>query len=286
MRVLIVGCGYVGIELGRQLAAAGHGVSGMRRSGSADAALRAAGITPVAGDITRVADLLPLRGRFDWVVDCVSSSHGDAGDYRAVYRDGMRNLVEAFAGTGLRALVYTSSTGVYGQGDGGWVDEDSATEPSAETSRVLVEAERVLLGAAGPGFPARVLRVAGIYGPGRGHLFRQFLRGEARMSAADRWMNMVHRDDVAGAVRVVLERGEPGGVYNAVDDEPVTQGDFLRWLASRTGLPVPPAGEPQAAGKRGDTNKRISNRRLRQGLGWVPAYPTFREGYAAMLQAG
>ncbi len=286
MRALIVGCGYVGLELGRQLVAAGHRVAGMRRSPGAAATLRAAGIEPIVGDATRAGDLRPLSGGFDWVVDCVSSSGGGAGEYREIYLGGMRRLVETFAGTGLKAFVYTSSTSVYGQTDGGWVDESSATDPAGETGRVLVETEQALRAAAGPAFPAMVVRVAGIYGPDRGHLFRQFLLGAAHSGPDDaRWMNMVHRDDVAGAIVAALGRGLPGATYNACDDEPVRRGEFLRWLSERTGLPFPPPAEEARAAyrKRGDTDKRVSNRRLRTELGWVPRYPTFREGYEALL---
>ncbi len=286
MRALITGCGYVGLELGRRLLAAGHTVAGLRRTSAGAAELRAAGLEPIVGDVTRAADLRPLAGRFDWIANCVSSSGGGVDEYREVYLGGMQRLVEAFSGTGVRAFVYTSSTSVYGQADGGWVGEESATEPAAETGRVLLETERVLRVAAGPAFPAMIVRVAGIYGPERGHLFRQFLRGEARSGPDDaRWMNMIHRDDVAGAVEACLARGTAGRAYNACDDEPVTRGDFLRWLAKATGRSFPKPGdlEPIAYAKRGLTDKRVSNHRLRAETGWEPRYPTFRQGYAAML---
>ena len=283
---MIVGCGYVGLELGRRLVAAGHRVAGVRRTAVGAAELRAAGIEPIVADVTRAADLRPLAGRFDWIANCVSSSGGGVAEYREVYLGGMHRLVEAFSGTGVKAFAYTSSTSVYGQTDGDWVDEESATEPSSETSQVLVETERVLRAAAGPAFPAMVVRVAGIYGPERGHLFRQFLRGEARSGPGDsRWMNMIHRDDVAGAIEACLGRGVAGRVYNACDDEPVTRGEFLRWLAGKTGRPFPERADAEPAGyrKRGETDKRVSNRRLRSETDWSPRYPTYREGYAVML---
>jgi nucleoside-diphosphate-sugar epimerase len=283
MRVLIVGPGYVGLELGRQLVGRGHKVSGLRRGGDAAGEMRAAGMKPVVGDITVPASLGEWSPGYDWVVNCVSSSHGGADDYRRVYLQGARHLLDRLAKTPPVRFVYTSSTGVYGQNDGSLVDETSPTEPPAETSRVLVEAEQAYLAAARKlNFPAVVLRVAGIYGPGRSWYLRQFLAGEARIEGEGRRaLNMIHRDDVAGCIIAALERGRPGEIYNAVDDEPVAQCDFLSWLAERLGRAVP-GRVPESTDslrKRGVTNKRVSNRKLKTELGYSFRYPTFREGY-------
>jgi nucleoside-diphosphate-sugar epimerase len=183
--------------------------------------------------------------------------------------------------------VYTSSTSVYAQTDGSTVTEESATEPLSETSRVLVETEQVLLRAAREqGFPAIVLRVAGIYGPGRGHLFQQYLRGEARLAGdGSRLINMIHRDDVVRAIIAALESGAPGEVYNVADDEQVTQRAFFGWLSEQMGRSLPPRAseEENARRKRGLTQKRVSNRKLREDLGCELKFPTFRQGYAAEI---
>jgi nucleoside-diphosphate-sugar epimerase len=289
MRVLIVGCGYVGKALGRQLVQRGDEVWGFRRKAAEDPELSAAGIHPVTGDLTNAADLDSLTVPFDWVVDTVSSSRGGVEAYRDVYLGGARNLVRWAESRGIRGLAYTSSTSVYGQTDGGWVDEGSPAEPAGETGRLLLETEQVFLGAAREGrVPATVLRVGGIYGPGRGHLFRQFLLGEARREAnGGRWINMVHRDDVAGAIEAVLRRGLGGRLYNVVDDQPVRQGDFLGYLSKETGLPLPPEatpGEATPVRKRGTTDKRVSNRRLREESGWAPIHTDFRSGYAGEIR--
>ena len=286
MRILIVGCGYLGLATGALLVRAGHDVFGLRRSAAADDELRTAGITPLHGDLTRPGDLAALPGPFDGVVNAVSSSRGGVDVYRAVYLGGVRNLLAWLAPCPPRRLVHVSSTSVYAQADGSVVDEDSEAVGASETSRVLVETEKVLLEAARGGFPAVILRVAGIYGPGRGHLFQQFLAGEARSApAGSRILNMIHRDDAAAAVGAALEGAAAGGVYNVVDDEPVPQRTFLAWLAERTGRPMPPDADPGAGGprKRGVTDKRVSNRRMRETFGWVPAHPTFREGYAGLM---
>lgn len=284
MRVLIVGCGYVGLELGRQWAASGAEVAGVCRSPESAAGLVASGLRAITGDITAAEDVGRWPGGWDVVVNAVSSSRGGPEVYRDVYLAGTRHLAGWLRRTGVGRYVHLSSTSVYGQTDGGWVDETSATEPGSATSRILVDTEAWLLSAfAEDGFPVQILRVAGIYGPGRGFALQQLLKGEARIQGDGlRWVNMVHRDDVASAVRAVAERGGVGRVYNVVDDEPVAQGEFVTWLAGSHGLPVPPVATEaeNAARKRGLTHKRVSNRRLRTETGWEPRYPTFREGYA------
>ena len=166
------------------------------------------------------------------------------------------------------------------------VDEESLTDPTADTAKVLVATERLLLEAARrSGFPAIILRVAAIYGPGRGYWFRQFLKNEARIEGdGGRVFNMIHRNDVIGTIIAALEHGQGGEVYNAVDDEPVTQLAFYEWLAKKSGRELPPrVDEAETANrKRGLTNKRVSNRKLKTQLGYQFRYPSFREGHAGM----
>ncbi len=287
MRVLIVGCGYVGLPLGAELARAGHEVFGLRRSDAGGGELKAAGVTPLTGDITRAAELAALPGPFDWVVNTVSSTKGGAEEYREVYLHGTRNLIEWLSATPPKKFVYASSTSVYGQTDGSQVKESSATEPASETSRLLVETEHLLLAAAREKkFPAVILRVAGIYGPERGHLFLQYLRNEARIAGqGERLINMIHRDDLVGVALAALKNGRPGESYNAVDDEPVAQIHFFRWLSETLGKWMPPfATEAEnAARKRGLTQKKVSNRKLKMELGYQFKYPTFRQGYTAEI---
>ena len=287
MRVLIVGCGYVGLPLGAVLVKPGHEVFGLRRSVGAEAELRSAGLKPLVGDITKAEQLAKLPASYDWVVNCVAASGGGVEEYRGVYLQGMRHLVAWLAGTPLKKFVYTSSTSVYGQNDGSLVEETSPTKPAAETARILVEAEKVLLEAAREQcFPAVILRLAGIYGPGRGYWFRQYLKNEARIEGTgERILNMIHRDDVVGAIIAALKSGRPGEVYNVVDDEPVSQLGFFQWLSGRLGKELPPTAPEDlgAVRKRGVTNKRVSNRRLKMELGYQFKYPTFRQGYSAEI---
>lgn len=294
MRVLIVGCGYVGLPLGVELVRLGHTVFGLRRSATANDELPRAGITPLQADITQPETLKNLPRDFDWVVNCVASGGGGVDEYRQLYLQGMRNLIQWLMPTSPRPdiaiprIVYTSSTGVYGQNDGSLVDETSPAEPATETARVLVETEQVLLAVGREkNFPAMVLRAAGIYGPGRGYLLKQFLRGEARIEGAGaRTLNMIHRDDLIRAIIATLERGRAGEIYNAVDDEPVSQLEFFQWLAAKLGKPLPPTVPEDAAAprKRGLTNKRITNWKLKAELDFTFTYPGFRSGYSTEIQ--
>ncbi len=293
MKTLVAGCGYVGVAVGTELARSGHEVFGLRRSDTGTDELKAAGIIPLTGDVTVPETLEKLPTGFDWVINCVSASASSTSDqeqaYRRAYVDGNRNLVNWLRRTSpsLQKFVYTSSTGVYGQDDGSVVDENSIRAPENATGQALVDAEQLLLEAARrDGLPAVILRLAGIYGPGRGYWLNQFLAGTARLEGdGTRVLNMVHRDDVVGAIIAALERGVPGQVYNVVDNEPVSQIELFQWLAARLDSPPPAAApEPEALSRRRTaTNKRVSNRRLREELGYVFKYPTFREGFEEEL---
>ena len=289
MRVLIIGCGYVGLPLGAELVRRGHQVHGMRRS-AGDEQMRAAGIQSVAGDLTRAETLPGLVTGFDWVINTVSSSKGGLDEYRSVYLEGNRGLIAALSGTPPAKYIFTSSTSIYGQNDGSIVTETSLAEPASATSRILVEAENLLRQAhQQSSFPGIIARLSGIYGPGRGYLFQQFLKGEARiLGEGGRYLNMIHLQDVIGGLIAVLEKGRAGEVYNLTDDLAVTEVEFFEWLSKRLGRPMPPfipqTEAPQR--KRGLTNKRVSNEKLKTELRYQFRYPTYREGYEMLIRGG
>lgn len=283
MRVLIIGCGYVGLPLGRELVRAGHEVFGMRRSMAAVDELSNLGIQPLQADIAKSSDLEKISRAFEAVVNLVSSTRGGLEEYRQVYFEGTRNVLHWLKSNPPKRYIYTSSTSVYAQNDGSWVDENSPVEPESATSQVLVETEEELMGAGNWLHPI-VLRVAGIYGPERGHLFKQYLKGEAALRGeGDAYINMVHLDDLVGTIIHLLEKGQGSETYNVADDQPVTQKAFFEWLAQRLGKPMPPSTAPDPNRKRGLTNKRVSNRKLR-ATGYQFRYPTFREGYESEIQ--
>ncbi|PYJ14011.1 MAG: hypothetical protein DME93_01330 [Verrucomicrobia bacterium] len=269
-RVLIAGCGYIGQAAADLLHAAGWVVEGWTRSAESAASLSAKPY-PVRGvDVSQLDRVAECARTFDAVVHCASSSGGDAEKYRRVYLYGARNLLETFRGS---KLLFTSSTSVYAQRDGSWVTEESDAKPMRETSRVLLETERLVLADSGV-----VARLAGIYGPGRSALLNKFLKGTAIIDPeTDRFVNQVHRDDIAAALFLLLSReAEIAQIYNVVDDQPILQSECYRWLAQRLNRPLPPIGRSMQERKRGDSNKRVSNVKLRV-LGWTAQYPTFAE---------
>jgi nucleoside-diphosphate-sugar epimerase len=272
-RILIAGCGYVGQAVADLFHAAGWTVEGWTHSAESAARL-SANPYPVRGvDVSRraqVAECGPAAAGFDAVIHCASSRGGDAETYRQVYLDGARNLLETFPGS---KLLLTSSTSVYAQSDGSWVTEESETKPVRETSRILLQTEKLVLDQRGI-----VARLAGIYGPGRSALLSKFLEGTAMIDPEnDRFVNQVHRDDIATALFFLLGREAEGAqIYNVVDDQPILQSECYRWLAQRLNRPLPPIGKSKGPRKRGDSNKRVSNARLRR-FGWTARYPTFVE---------
>ena len=269
-RLLLAGCGFVGLSAARLFHARGWEVTAL--TGSGESAQRLAGepFLVLACDINE-PDRLAALGSFDAVVDCVSSGRGGAADYRRVYLEGARSLLKAVHPA---RFVFTSSTSVYAQTDGSVVSEDSSAEPSRETGRILRDTEEVVLGAGG-----HVLRLAGLYAPGRWALLEGYLAGSAVIEGdGTRWMNQVHRDDAAAALEFVLTHNVPPGIYNVADDTPVTQGEAYAILADHFGKPLPPVGPVELDRKRGWTSKRVSNAKLR-ALGWRPRY----EGFSAAL---
>ena len=163
---------------------------------------------------------------------------------------------------------------MYAQCDGSWVTEQSETKPLRETSRILLEVEKLILDNGGT-----VARLAAIYGPRRSVLLTRFLRGTATIDPEnDRFVNQVHRDDIASALFLLLDRKPQGAaeIYNVVDDHPLLQSECYRWLAQKLNRPLPPITKSKQSGKRGDANKRVSNAKLR-GSGWTPQYPAFAD---------
>ncbi|SDX56957.1 SDR family oxidoreductase [Halobellus clavatus] len=291
-RVVIVGCGYVGLELGRQLRAAGHAVTGVRRSDAGLDAVAAAGLDTQRADATDPDSLAALPDA-DWVVFAASSGGRGAEAAREVYVEGLRNVIDAYAARDATPdrLVYTSSTGVYGDHDGAFVDEETPIDPTTEKTAILAEAERIAReDAAAAGIDGTVARFAGLYGPNRYRLDR-YIEGPV----TEGYLNMVHRDDAAGAIAFLLESElARDSVVLVADDEPADKWTFADWLAAECGVEAPSkrtiearladSDLSEAATRRLQTSKRCDNSRLRD-LGYEFAYPTFREGYRAAIDA-
>lgn len=288
MRIAILGCGYVGLELARQLVPA-HDVVGVRRS--ALKTVEATGATAVEANVTDSSSLAAVPD-VDALVFSASSGGRGAEAAREVYVDGLRTAIEQFGSRDNppARLVYTSSTGVYGDHGGDWVDETTPLNPTTDKTRVLAEAERVVREVAPEhGIDGTVARFAGLYGPDRYRLER-YLEGPV----TEGYLNMVHREDAAGAVRFLLMADVDEPVVLIVDDEPVHKWTFANWLADECGVPRPSKRTKAArlaaddlspaAWRRIQTSKRCSNDLLR-GRGYEFTHPTYREGYQDAIDA-
>lgn len=275
-RVLIAGCGYVGSRLAELLVDDGLRVWGLKRHPSG----LPAGVEPVAADVSDPATLAGLPDGLDAVVYAVAPAGRNEAAYRAGYVDGLGNVLEALDGRVRAVLV--SSTGVYGQTDGRWVDEETPEAPGDATAEAILAGEALVRERGGPGV---VLRLGGIYGPGRTRTIRSVLAGEVPCLAPDLYGNRVHREDAARALRHLLGLPEPAPVYLGVDREPAPLREVYAWIAREAGAADPCADvdrdEWRTEGRRG-TNKRCSSGRL-VGSGYDFTYPTFREGYAPLI---
>ena len=269
-RMVIAGCGFVGLATARVFHGAGWEVLGLTHSPESAAALGGENFPVAACDISDADAVRGIAAQFgkkaDAVIHCASSGRGGADAYRSVYLEGARNLLDAFA---TARLIFTSSTSVYAQTDGAVVNEDSPAEPPRETGHILRETEDIVLARGGI-----IARLAGIYGPGRSVLLRKFFSGEAIIEGdGARIVNQVHRDDIASALRVLIAKCATG-IYNISDDAPMPQREIYAWLAQRFARPLPPTGPIDPNRKRGWTSKRVSNAKLR-ALGWSPMFPSF-----------
>ena len=267
-RIFIAGCGFVGLATARLFAERGWEVVAGTHSAESAEKLRVEPFRAITfdlaerGSVAQHAALAP----FDAIIHCASSGRGGAEQYRRVYLEGARNLAAVFQPP---CLLFTSSTSVYAQTDGSWVTEESAAEPDRETGRLLRETEDFVLSKNG-----LATRLAGIYGPGRSVLLRKFFEGTAIIEGdGAKWLNQVHRDDIARALFTLIT-ARTTGIFNVSDDRPLAQRELYSWLAERFQRPLPPTGEPDLNRKRGWTNKRVSNAKLRT-LGWVPRFPSF-----------
>jgi nucleoside-diphosphate-sugar epimerase len=280
-RVLIAGCGYVGAALGSLLVEQSHVVWGLRRSPRS----LPAGIKPITADLAHRGDLSALPRNLDTVFYLVSPTGSEDALYRRAYVDGLRTLIAAlYEGDQQPRILFASSTAVYGQRDGEWIDETSETAPEHWSGQRVLEGEQLVLQSP---LPATVIRFGGIYGPRRTQLVDQVRTGQAVYAKGKpRYTNRIHRDDCAGVLQHLMRLKEPDPIYLGVDDEPAEQRAVLSWLAGALGAPEPRAADTPKAGRSGRSaggGKRCRNARL-LGSGYTFRYPTFREGYSAVLK--
>jgi nucleoside-diphosphate-sugar epimerase len=272
--VLVIGCGYVGAQLLRELERTGWKATGITLSESSADALRSEGLEVVAADL-RTSDLRVLTGNNPSVlIHCASSGKGGAAAYREIFLETTTRLIKE---TNFEHFIFTSSTSVYAQTDGSLVAEMDPAEPERETGKILRETEELVLAHHGT-----VLRLAGIYGPGRCVPLEKLFSGEAVIEGdGERIINSIHRNDAVSALYLAASRRHQG-IFNVADNAPVTELEWFQWVSRLLGRPLPPFAPRNLNRKRAWTSKRVSNAKLRS-LGWSPTYPSFREGVEEMI---
>lgn len=272
IRVLVAGCGDVGGRAAALLAARGAQVWGLRRRPDQ----LPPGVLPCAADLGNPATLRALP-EVDYLLFAGAADHSSEASYRALYVEGLRNLLAALPAAP-RRLLFTSSTGVYAQSQGEWVDEQSPTEPNRFSGRIMLEAEQLALAS---GFPATLVRLGGIYGPGRNRLIEMVRSGHGSSANSPIFANRIHSEDAARILAFLVERDQRGlvveGCYLGVDDDPAPVHEVEAFIACQLGVSLAQSDESNRSG-----SKRCSNRRLRQS-GFNLLYPSYREGYRALL---
>lgn len=282
MSTLIVGCGFLGRRVGVRLVRLGEPTFGTTRAAERASVLAEAGIKPVILDVSDPTSLgdLPRTRR---VLYCVGFDRRSGLSLREVYVDGLGRVLDALDDR-VERFVHVSSTGVYGQDDGDWVDESSPAEPATESGRVLLDAEGLAFDRFGD--RAVVLRMAGLYGPGRIVRRASIERGGPIAGDPDRFLNLIHVEDAAAACVAALEHPRPSALYLVADDKPVARRAYYERVAGVLGAPaprfIPPTPDsPEAARDR--SNKQVSNVRAKEELGWSPRYRDSVAGLAAAL---
>lgn len=290
-RLAIFGAGYVGSTVARQALKKGFVVTALTRNAQKAHDLRECGAEVVIGDLGSTEWHSQIEGEFDFVLNCVSSGGGGIAGYTHSYLEGMESILKWLSPEFTGTFVYTSSTSVYPQSGGVSIAETDSTAETVGTSRILLSAEDALRNARGfPGWRWFILRLSGIYGPGRHHLLDEIVKETPQLSGTgDHHLNLIHRDDICRAIWSAFEanlevRNE---IFNLSDDAPVTKSELVGWLAKRVGKPVPRFGGPGTR-KRGAVggdipDRIISNGKAKAVLGWAPVFSDFRAGYESIL---
>lgn len=289
MRLLVLGLGYSARHTVARLLGEGVHVTGTARTAEKAARLAERGIEGVAFDGTApspaLAEAIAGAGH-------ILASAGPDHDGDPFLRHHATDIARAAASGRLRWIGYYSTVGVFGDTGGAWVDDEAPVAPASERTRWRVDAEAAWTAiGTGAGVPVALLRLAGIYGPGR-NAFVNLAAGTARrVVKPGQVFNRIHVEDI-GAVTAAAARAEAGGPFNVTDDEPAPPQDPIAFAADLMGVPVPPEQpfEPAALSPMALTfwseNRRVANRRLREDLGVALAHPTYREGLGALWTTG
>ena len=272
-RVLLAGCGDLGLRAAQRLLARGNEVWALRRR---PPITDDSGIRWLCADLTQPESLSVLPAGITRLVYLPTPDRREEPAYRATFVDGLRHLLDALGDRPLRRVLLVSSSAVYGDHGGDWVDESTPPAPAGFNGKILLEAEQWL---AKQPTPSIVLRLAGLYGPGRLQLLERLRAGQVRVPrAVVHWANRMQVDDAAAAIAHLLTLDDPLPLYLGVDSTPLPLDVLYDYLAERVGAALP--GEGPAPPDVG--SKRLDNARLRAS-GFVPQWPDARDGYAALI---
>nr|WP_298059460.1 SDR family oxidoreductase [uncultured Halomonas sp.] len=283
LTVLIIGCGDIGINLGRELLDEGHKVIGLRRNVEA---LKGTGIKPLALDLNSLDEADAKRlPQADYVVYTVSADYFEESAYQSAYPEGLKRVLKVMEQhkTPPRRVFFVSSTSVHGQQEGEVVNEESPTGSTSFSGTLMCEAEQALLNHSLPG---TVIRFSGIYGPGRDRLIHQVAEGRVAAITPVIYSNRIHRDDCTGIIAHLVRYQESGhslaDIYLGSDCEPVTMHNVMMWLAQQLKVE---ATETMQSPLRRRASKRCDNQRILD-TGYQFRFPSYREGYAQVLKEG
>ena len=284
--LVIFGCGYVGAAVARWAMTAELRVTALTRNPASAVLLREMGIETVVADLAGNAWHDEIEAAPDFAISCVSSGGGGTEGYRHSYLQGTESIV-AWANTRgkVGTFLYTSSTSVYPQGDGVVVDESTPVSATTDRVQVLIDTESCVQSSPSAWRRWFILRLAGIYGPGRHKLLEQVKAGEV-VGTGHPHLNLIHRDDIVEAVAACMTApaGVGNEVFNVADDGRARKAEIVTWLAGELGLSPPSFSGTSYGGRSAVTPDRvIANGKLKATLGWRPRYSTFREGYANLL---
>ena len=285
MAKLVFGCGYLGCRAARLWRQQGAEVLAVTRSADRAARLAGEGIRPIVGDL---AGQSPLRlgelPKIDTALFAVGYDRGSTTPIEQVYAGGLARALEALPGD-VQRLIYISTTGVFGDAAGDWVDEQTPCRPTRAGGKASLAAEE-LLQKSSFGERSIVLRLAGLYGPGRVPRAQSLLAGEPIDAPASGYLNLIHVQDAAAIVLLAEEKAPLPRTYVVADGQPVLRSEYYAELAHLLGAPPPRFVTPDpnsAAALRAAGDKRIRNRRLMSELSPALQFPSYREGLAAIV---
>ena len=282
-KILIVGTGDVGGRIATELAELGHEVWALRRTPQAAQSLAGGGsLRWLVGDVTK-AETLKLPLGLDVVVSALAPSESGMAAYEQVYVGGARALQQALKGQSVHRQFWLSSTGVYGEDAGEWIGEATPALPKRDTAKLLLQAENVVRQSP---WPSTIVRLGGLYGPGRERLLRWVREGKPVQMNPPSWTNRLHVADAASLVVHLVQQSLAGASVEplllGVDDEPTPQHEVLAWLAEQLELPILPEKAVEAVEANASQGKRIRNLALHRS-GYALRYPSFRDGYLTLL---